>query len=210
MPGSKRERNFDKVFEFGYIREFYGRKFHMIDRETAYDLMVSKIKNRNLQKHILAVEAGMIGLARHFGEDEEKWGLVGLLHDLDYDKTAKDPDRHTFVTEEWLKEYNLPDDMIYTIRCHPGHAPCRSRMDWSLYTTDPTTGFIVACTLMHPSKKLVNVDRDFMLRRFGEKRFAAGATRDNMAACSNLGLELGDFLMLIREAMQTISDKLEL
>ncbi len=80
----------------------------MIDRATAYDLMVSKIKNRNLQKHILSVEAGMIKLAQHFGEDVEKWGLVGLLHDLDYDKTAKDPDRHTFVTEEWLRNIICP------------------------------------------------------------------------------------------------------
>ncbi len=182
----------------------------MIDRQTAYDLMVTKIKNKNLRKHILSVEAGMKRLAEHFGEDIEKWGLVGLLHDLDYDKTVDDPDRHTFITEDWLKEYELPEDMIYAIRCHPGHAPCKSKMDWSLFATDPATGFIVACALMHPSKKLANVDRDFMLRRFQEKRFAAGASRENMAACSNLDLELGDFLMLIREAMLSIVDELGL
>jgi len=182
----------------------------MIDRQSAYDLMASKIKNKNLRKHILSVEAGMKRLAAHFGEDEEKWGLVGLLHDLDYDKTVDDPDRHTFITEDWLKEYDLPEDMIYAIRCHPGHAPCKSKMDWSLYATDPATGFIVACALMHPSKKLANVDREFMLRRFQEKRFAAGASRENMEACSNLELELGDFLVMIHEAMLSISDELEL
>jgi len=100
--------------------------------------------------------------------------------------------------------------MIYAIRCHPGHAPCRSRLDWALYTTDPTTGFIVACALMHPSKKLINIDAEFMLRRFKEKRFAAGATRENIAACSHLGLELADFLMLIRDGMLNIADILEL
>jgi len=182
----------------------------MIDRQTAYDLMVSKIKNKNLRKHILAVEAGMKRLAEHFGEDQDKWALVGLLHDLDYDKTVDDPDRHTFITEEWLKEYDLPEDMIYAIRCHPGHAPCKSKMDWSLFATDPTTGFIVACALMHPSKRLAEVDREFILRRFQEKRFAAGASRENMEACSNLGLELGDFLMMIREAMLSIVDELGL
>lgn len=172
--------------------------------------MVSKIKNKNLRKHILAVEAGMKRLAEHFGEDQDKWALVGLLHDLDYDKTVDDPDRHTFITEEWLKEYDLPEDMIYAIRCHPGHAPCKSKMDWSLFATDPTTGFIVACALMHPSKRLAEVDREFILRRFQEKRFAAGASRENMEACSNLGLELGDFLMMIREAMLSIVDELGL
>ena len=182
----------------------------MIDRETAYNLVISKIKNRNLQKHILAVEAGMIKLADHFGEDKNIWGLVGLLHDLDYDKTVKHPEKHTFITEKWLEEFNLPDEMIYAIRCHPGHASCKSKMDWSLFATDPATGFIVACALMHPSKKLVNVEREFMLRRFGEKRFAAGASRESMSACSELGLELGDFLMFIRDAMITISDTLEL
>ncbi len=182
----------------------------MIDRETAFQLMESKIANKNLRKHILAVEAGMRKLAGHFNEDVEFWGLTGLLHDLDYDVTAKDPDRHTFVTEEWLEEYNLPSEMIRAIRCHPGHAPCETRMEWSLYAVDPSTGFIVACALMHPSKKLSGIDADFMMRRFGEKRFAAGATRENIAACSEIGLELPEFLEMVRDGMMTIADRLGL
>ncbi|UCD18669.1 MAG: HDIG domain-containing protein [Candidatus Zixiibacteriota bacterium] len=168
------------------------------------------MSNKNLRKHILAVEAGMVRLAEHFGEDAGLWGLTGLLHDLDYDVTADAQEKHTFITEEWLTEFSLPSEMIYAIRCHPGHAECKTRLDWALYTVDPTTGFIVACALMHPSKKLINVDADFMLRRFKEKRFAAGAERENMAACSNLGLELKDFLVMVRDGMLTISDVLEL
>lgn len=182
----------------------------MIDRPTALALMESRIQNKNLRKHILAVEAAMIRLAEHFGEDKNIWGLTGLLHDLDYAVTLKKPEKHTFTTEKWLAEYNLPDEMIYAIRCHPGHAPCRSKLDWSLFCSDPTTGFVVACALMHPSKKLANIDGDFMMRRFGEKRFAAGATREDIAACSNLGFELKDFLLLVREAMLTIVDDLGL
>jgi len=182
----------------------------MIDHDTALALMESKIPQKNLRKHILAVEAGMIRLADFLGEDKSFWGLTGLLHDLDYDKTVDDADRHTFLTEEWLKEYNLPNDMIYAIRCHPGHAPCQSKLDWALYSVDPATGFIVACALMHPSKKLTGINTEFMLRRFSEKRFAAGALRENMAACSNLDLELGDFLDLVHEGMLTIQDKLGL
>jgi putative nucleotidyltransferase with HDIG domain len=130
----------------------------MISRPTALALMEEKIENKNLRKHILAVEAGMTKLASVFGEDENLWGLTGLLHDLDYAVTLDKPDKHTFITEEWLEEFDLPDWMIYAIRCHPGHAPCRSRLDWSLYAVDPATGFIVACALMHPSKKLANID----------------------------------------------------
>lgn len=182
----------------------------MITREEAAALMESKIKNINLRKHIYAVEAGMIRLAEHFGQDVEIWGLTGLLHDLDYDKTVKKPSKHTFITEEWLRPYDLPPEMIKAIRCHPGHTPCQTQMDWALYATDPTTGFLVACALMHPGKKLAGVDVDFMLRRFKEKRFAAGAERENIAACSNLGLELPDFLTLVKEGMMRIGDVLGL
>ncbi len=179
-----------------------------LNRDDAYQLVVEKIGVNNLLKHILAVEAGMRRLAEYFNEDIESWGLTGLLHDLDYNETKDDAPHHTFITAEWLKQYQLPDDMIYAIHAHPGHKPCKSKLDWALYSVDPTTGFIVACVLMHPDKKLTSIDEEFMLRRFKEKRFAAGATRENMAACSNLGLELNQFLMLVRDGMINISDTL--
>ena len=181
-----------------------------LSRDTAYDLVLEKIGRNNLLKHILAVEAGMRRLAEHFGEDVEFWGLTGLVHDLDYNETKDDPPRHTYVTREWLEEYNLPEEMLYAIHAHPGHVPCKSRLDWSLYCVDPTTGFIVACALMHPEKKLAAIDEAFMLRRFDEKRFAAGASRENMAACTEIGLELPEFLMLVREGMMRINSELGL
>ena len=181
-----------------------------LQRDEAYNMVVEKIGVNNLLKHILAVEAGMRRLAEHFNEDVEFWGLTGLLHDLDYNETKDDEARHTFITADWLKQYDLPDDMLYAIHAHPGHKPCLSSLDWALYSVDPTTGFIVACALMHPDKKLTSIDEEFMLRRFKEKRFAAGATRENMAACSNLGLELNEFLMLVRDGMLNISDDLGL
>lgn len=181
-----------------------------LTRDTAYQLVEQKIGVNNLLKHILSVEAGMRRLAEHLGEDADYWALVGLLHDLDYNETKDDALRHTYLTREWLKSYGLPEEALYAIHAHPGHVPCRSRLDWALYSVDPTTGFIVACALMHPTKKLANIDAEFMLRRFDEKRFAAGATRENMAACSNLGLSLSDFLMLVRDGMLRISDRLGL
>ena len=181
-----------------------------LTREKAYDMVIEKIGVNNLLKHILAVEAGMRRLAERFNEDVEYWGLIGLVHDLDYNETKNDEKKHTFITADWLKEYDLPDDMLYAIRAHPGHVPCQSRLDWALYSVDPTTGFIVACALMHPEKKLAVIDAEFMLRRFKEKRFAAGASRENMAACSNLGLELDEFLLLVHDGMMRITDQLGL
>ena len=181
-----------------------------LSRDVAYDLVLTRIGRNNLFKHILSVEAGMRRVAEHFHQDADYWGLIGLVHDLDYNETKNDPARHTFVTEELLKPYEVPEEMIYAIRAHPGHVPCRSPLDWALYSVDPTTGFIVACALMHPEKKLAVLDGEFMMRRFKEKRFAAGAGREDIAACSRLGLELEPFLLLVLDGMMTIKDELGL
>jgi predicted hydrolase (HD superfamily) len=109
-----------------------------------------------------------------------------------------------------LAEYDLPEEMLYAIHAHPGHVPCRTRLDWSLFAVDPASGFIVACALMHPQKKLAVLTPEFMLKRFKEKRFAAGASRENIAACANIYLELEQFLLLVWEGMLTISDELGL
>jgi len=182
----------------------------MLSRDQAYRMVVEKIGVNNLLKHILAVEAGMRKLADHFGEDVDYWGLIGLVHDLDYNETKDDEARHTYLTREWLKDYDLPEEMFYAIHAHPGHVPCQNRLDYALFTVDPATGFIVACALMHPDKQLASIDGEFMLRRFKEKRFAAGASRENMSACSHLDLELDEFLMLVRDGMLNISDQLGL
>jgi putative nucleotidyltransferase with HDIG domain len=181
---------------------------HM-DRETAYKLVCDKVREGNLVKHILAVEAVMRRLAEHFGEDVDRWGLTGLLHDLDYSETTDDPDRHTRLTAEWLKEYpEVDDEIIHAIHCHAEHAECRSRMDWALYATDPVTGLIIAAVLMHPSRKLEQLQVKSIKKRFKDKRFAAGARRDAIAKCSELGLEREEFLRLSLEGMRRISDDL--
>ena len=127
-------------------------------------------------------------LRQYLGEDKATWGLVGLLHDLDYSKTSDKPEKHTFITETWLEELNagLTEEMMHAIRAHPGHIPCESKMDWALYCSDPVTGLIVAGVLMHPDKKLEAVTSDFMLRRFKEKRFAAGADREAITSCEKM------------------------
>lgn len=181
-----------------------------LSRDVAYRLVIDRIGRNNLLKHILAVEAGMRAVAGHLGEDVDYWGLTGLIHDLDYNETRDNASRHTYVTAELLAQYHLPQEMLYAIHAHPGHVPCRAKLDWALFSVDPATGFIVACALMHPLKKLSVLDSEFMLRRFREKRFAAGAVREDIAACSQLGLELEPFLMLVLGGMMSISEELGL
>ena len=179
-------------------------------REEAIQLVKERVSNKNLRKHMLATEAVMRKLAQRFNEDETLWGLTGLLHDLDYDQTADDFPQHGILTAEILEETDLPEEAIYAIKSHPGHFPRKSRLDQALYAVDPITGLIVAAALMHPTKKLENVDLEFVQRRFKEKRFAAGADRDQIRSCQEFGMPLDDFISVSLEAMQEISDSLGL
>ena len=179
-------------------------------REEAYELAKSRLKNRNLFKHVLAVEAVMRALARHFGEDEERWGLAGLLHDLDYEETKDDPERHTLVTAELLQNYDVDEEIVHAIKAHNNRVPRESLMDRAIYAADPVTGLIVAAALMHPSKKLAGIDVPFVLRRFKEKRFAAGANREQIRSCEEIGLSLEEFLDIALRAMQGLSEDLGL
>ncbi len=181
-----------------------------MDRQQAYELANSKFSNKNLFKHVLAVEAVMRGLAEHFNEDQEKWGLAGLLHDLDYEQTMNDPDRHTLVTEEILKDYQLDPEIIEAIKCHNDKAPRTKLIGKAIYAADPVTGLIVAAALMHPDKKLRSIDVDFILRRFKEKRFAAGANREQIKTCEDFGLSLEAFLGTALRSMQGIDKELGL
>ncbi|KPL18949.1 MAG: phosphohydrolase [candidate division Zixibacteria bacterium SM23_81] len=181
-----------------------------MDRFEALNLVRSHVKNKNLVKHMLATEAVMRKLAQHFGEDEELWGLTGLLHDLDYDQTVNDFPRHGLVTAEILEGLGIEEGIIDAIKAHPGHREAKTRLDKALYAVDPLTGLIVAATLMHPGKKLKEVDVQFVLNRFKEKRFAAGANREQIKSCESLGLSLASFVQLALEAMQTVDQDLGL
>ncbi|TYO94864.1 HD domain-containing protein [Desulfallas thermosapovorans] len=181
-------------------------------REEAYKLLKQHLKNKNLIKHSLAVEAVMRRLAEHFNEDVEKWGLAGLLHDIDYDRTKDDPHRHSLEGADLLADKGLPGDVVYAVRVHnEAHGlPRKTLMDKALYSTDPLTGLIVAGALVRPEKKLSAVDVTFLKKKYGEKAFARGANREIIAACSEMGLELEEFLALGLEAMQGIAGEMGL
>ena len=179
-------------------------------RDEALEWVKSEIKAPNLVKHILSVEAVCRRIAEHFGEDPDYWGMAGLLHDLDYERTVDKPEEHTRLTAVWLKERGFDDNIIHAVMAHAEAVEPISKLDWTLYSVDPATGLVVAAALMHPSKSLAGLDVPFLMKRFKEKRFAAGARRESIAACSNLGLTLEEFLGLVLEGMQGISNELGL
>ncbi len=184
-----------------------------MERQEALDFMLENVQNSNLRKHILAVEAVMRRLAKRFDQDVEKWGLAGLLHDIDYETTKDSPDRHSVVGAEMLEEKGLAPEIVDAVRAHnDAHGlPRKTLMAKSLYASDPMTGLIVAAALINPAKKLSAIDTNFVVKRFAEKAFARGARREAMVgAKAELGLELDEFIGLGLEAMQGISGDLGL
>lgn len=179
-------------------------------REEALLLVREKVTNKNLVKHMMATEACMRDLARHLGEDQQLWALTGLLHDLDYDLTKDDFERHGLLAAGMLEERGVDEKIVYAVKAHPGHVEPKSTMDKALYAVDPLTGLIVAAALMHPEKKLAALDTDFISRRFREKKFAAGADREQIRSCEKLGLSLDDFMGICLEAMKSVSSELGL
>lgn len=181
-----------------------------MEREEALALVKSRVKNKNLVKHMLAAEAIMGHMAEYFGEDVKKWALAGLLHDVDYEETKSEPERHAVVGAEILKEMGLSEDIVHAVLAHAEKAERESLMDKVLYATDPLTGLIVAAALIHPDKKLASIDTQFVMNRFGEKSFAKGADRDVIRTCRDFGMELEDFVSHGLTAMQEISADLGL
>lgn len=181
-----------------------------MERDEALDLVKAHLKNKNLVKHCLAVEACMRAMAGKLGQDEETWGLAGILHDLDYEITEKSPELHTTETVKILTGKGLSPEIIRTVQAHAGQVECRNEMEWSIFAIDPLTGLIIAATLMHPSRKLREVDLDFVKRRYKEKSFARGARREDIEQIANIGMDLDDFIGICLGAMQEIDKDLGL
>lgn len=184
-----------------------------IDRPRAVQLLGQHLTNPNMIKHCLASEAVMRKLARHFGEDEELWGLTGLLHDLDAEATADDMSIHTHQTAKILRAEGVAEEIVEAICMHneEAHDDKRSqRFHHALAAGETITGLITATALVYPDKKLASVKPKSVRKRIKEKAFAAGANRDIIRECELIGLPVADFCDLCLEAMQGISDDLGL
>ena len=179
-------------------------------REEALQLVRKRVPEASLQNHMLATEAVMVALARRLGEDPDKWGLAGLLHDLDYKETIDDFPRHGYVTSEILRGEGISEELLDAIVAHAGHRERVTTLDKALYAADPVTGLIVAAALIRPEKKLEPVKLKSIKKRFKEKQFARGADREQISSCEEVGLSLDEFLELSLDAMKGIADDIGL
>jgi len=184
-----------------------------MDRPEALDLVNSWTTNQNLIKHMLCVEACMRGLARYFKEDENLWGVTGLIHDADYESN---PTEHPWILVKELEKNQENQAMIQAIKSHAWQWSEKSpepisQMDWSLYTCDELSGLIVAAALVRPDRKLASVTVESVLKKFPDKSFAKGVHREHITLCEEkLGIKLPDFVGICLSSIQTISDALGL
>lgn len=181
-------------------------------REDARALAREKLSNDNLYYHVLSTEAIMRSLAKRENADIEKWGLAGLLHDLDYEETGEDPKQHGLVTAAILDGIGIDSEIIDAVKAHNEALGFKriTPMDRALYAADPMTGLLVACALVQPTKKLADVKVKSVQKKFKSKTFAAGASREQMQICSEMGMEMREFIEVSLSAMTGIADKIGL
>jgi putative nucleotidyltransferase with HDIG domain len=176
----------------------------MLDREEAWTLLCEYTKTPSLRAHALAVEAVMRYFARLSGEDEEVWGVIGLLHDFDYEKY---PEEHCKKSAEILREMGIDEKCVHAVSSH-GFGLCSDveptdRMEKVLYTTDELTGLINAACLMRPSKSVLDLEVKSVKKKFKDSAFAAGVNRQVIKnGCEMLGMELDEVIRLTIEGMR--------
>ncbi len=183
-----------------------------MNRDEALTLVKENVGNKKLLNHMLAVEAIMRRLAEHLGENVEVWGLTGLLHDIDYEKTLGNPKAHGLVAEEILGG-RVKDEVVRAIKAHnyenTGVEPL-STMEKALIAADSISGLIIACALVMPSKKLRDVKLKTIRKKFKDKDFARGSSRERIMFCEEIGIERDEFFKIALEALQSIGEQLGL
>jgi putative nucleotidyltransferase with HDIG domain len=181
-------------------------------REEAYQLLTEYNKSDNLIKHALAVEGVMRYMARKLGEDEEKWGVIGLVHDLDYEKF---PEKHCQKSEEILKEKGWPEQYIRAVVSH-GWGLCsnvepQTELEKVLYAIDELTGLVVTTALVHPSKSIMDVKVKSVKKKWKDKKFAAGVNRSVIEqGAQMLGMEITDLIADTIAGMQEVAEEIGL
>ena len=181
-----------------------------MNRADAFALVCEYTKNESLIKHMMAVEAAMRAYALKFGEDEEKWGIVGLLHDFDYERWPTAPD-HPLKGSEILRERGYPDDVIYAIKSHADYltdCPRVHLMDKALYACDELAGLITAAALVRPNG-ITDLEASSVKKKMKQKSFAANVNRDDITrGAADLGVELTEHIQFVIDAMKGIATQL--
>jgi putative nucleotidyltransferase with HDIG domain len=182
-------------------------------RENAWALVCEWTASPNLRNHMLAVEAAMRAYARRFGEDEGLWGLVGLLHDLDYERYPSAEAGHPFRGVEHLRAIGYPEVVCRAILSHADYSgvPRQSQLERALHACDELTGFIVAVALVRPGKSLHAVDVSAVRKKMKDKAFARPVNREEMLqAADALGVPFDEHVSVVLGAMQSIAADLGL
>jgi putative nucleotidyltransferase with HDIG domain len=182
-----------------------------LNRDEILDSIHGNVQDKNMIKHMLATEAIMRALARKLGEDEEEWGITGLIHDIDMELVEGDMSSHSKLGADLAQELGANETMTHAILCHnEAHGiPLETRLDKALFCADPLSGLITAAALVRPDK-LSGLNTKSVMKRFREKSFAAGVDREQVAQCKEIGLELEDFISLGIDAMKGIASELGL
>lgn len=183
-----------------------------LTRETAWDLLTEHTKSESLRKHAMAVEAAVRGYARKFGEDEEVWGFVALVHDFDYEQFPDLKD-HPFKGAEILRSRSCPEFVVRAILSHGEHTntPRESLLEHTLFACDEMAGFITAAALVRPSKSVRDLEPKSVIKRMKDKAFARGVNRDDLQkGAGELGLPLEEHIANVIAFMRERADELGL
>jgi putative nucleotidyltransferase with HDIG domain len=183
-----------------------------VDRKQALSIVREHVKNENLVRHMLAVEAAMRFYAEKFGADAETWGVVGLLHDYDWE-IHPTLEQHPQDGAPLLRERGVPDEIVRAILSHADHTgiPRQSLMEKALYACDEITGLVTAVALVRPSRSLDDLKASSVKKKWKDKAFAAGANREEIAqAADEFGIELWEHVENVIQAMQRIAPELGL
>ena len=183
-----------------------------VSREAAWSLLTEYTQSESLRKHALAVEACLRAYARKFGEDEEKWGVVGLIHDFDYEKYPS-LDDHPMRGSEILEKRGWQEEVRRAILSHADHTGVarQSRLEHALFACDELAGFITAVALVKPGKSLAEVDARSVRKKMKDKAFARSVNREDITkGAQELGVELEEHIAFCIEAMKGIAGELEL
>ncbi len=183
-----------------------------MNRNDAFALLTEYVTDQSLVRHCLAVEAAMRAYARKFGEDEEKWGIVGLLHDFDYERWPNAPD-HPLKGSEILRQHGYPEDVIYAIKSHADYLPDCPRLrpiEKALYACDELAGLITATALLRPGG-ITDLTAASVQKKMKAKGFARNVNRDDIArGAADFGVDLSEHIQFEIDAMKTIAGELGL
>lgn len=181
------------------------------NREDALALVHEHVESLSLRRHMYSVEAACRAYARRFGEDEELFGLAGLVHDFDYERF---PDEHPLPGVEILRERGYPDEVVHAVQAHYAHrtgVEPTTLLDRTLVACDEVTGLVTAAALVRPSKSVMDLEAKSVLKKFKDKAFAAGVDRDEVRrAVELLGVDLAEHVAFVIEAMRGIAPELGL